>query len=182
MAYFSYFAYGSNMLLERLQVLDRCPSAQAIGPACAQGFELCFAKRSTRDGSGKATLVPQYGQLAYGVLFAIDESERARLNAAEGAGKHYDVVDGFQVQHLQNGSVKDVTTYLAASAYFDPNLRPYDWYRALVLAGATQHALPDHYLHALSNAEAIVDPAENRRTRVEAVGILRQAGFERLLP
>ena len=181
MAQFTYFAYGSNMLLERLQVQDRCPSAHAIGPACAHGFELCFAKRSAKDGSGKATLVQRDGQLSYGVLFAIDVSERARLDAAEGAGRHYDAVDGFQVQDLQNGLVRNVRTYLAAPAYFDPHLRPYDWYRALVIAGATQNALPDHYLRVLSDTEAIADPAENRRTRIEALGALRRAGFESLL-
>lgn len=181
MACFTYFAYGSNMLLERLQMADRCPSARVIGPACAEGFALCFAKRSSKDGSGKATLVRQRGQSAYGVLFAVDESERARLDAAEGAGRHYNVAEGFQVQDIQGGSLNDVTTYLAAPAYFDPNLQPYDWYRALVLAGAMQNALPDHYLGVLRNAKAIADAAENRRTRVEALGVLRRAGFESLL-
>ncbi len=160
---------------------NRCPSAQVIGPALARSFELCFAKRSTRDGSGKATLVPQAGLTAYGVLFAVDESERDRLNAAEGAGKGYDAVDDFPIQDVQDGTVKEVTTYLATAAYLDRNLHPYDWYHALVLAGAKQNGLPNDHLRTLRNIEAIADPAENRRTRVEALSILRQAGFESLL-
>lgn len=169
------------MLLQRLQAQDRCPSARVIGPASAHQFELCFAKRSARDGSGKATLVPRDGLRAHGVLFAIDESERGRLNAAEGAGKHYDVVEGFQVQDLQDGSLKDATTYLAMETYFDSNLHPFDWYHALVLAGAKQNDLPIDYLQALNDRKTIADPAENRRTRVEALRVLRKAGYESLL-
>lgn len=169
------------MLLERLRMQDRCPSARVIGPASACDFELCFAKRSTRDGSGKATLVRQAGLTARGVLFAVDESERGRLNAAEGAGKGYDVADDFPIQEIRDGAVKKVTTYLATEAYFDRNLQPFDWYHALVFAGAKQNGLPDGHLQKLRNIEAIADPAENRRTRVEALRILRQAGFESLL-
>lgn len=181
MAYFTYFAYGSNMLLERLQVQDRCPSARVIGPASAHDFEFCFAKRSARDGSGKATLVSRNGLCAHGVLFAIDVAERSRLNAAEGAGKHYDVVEGFPVKDFQDGTLKDATTYLANETFFDFDLLPYDWYHALVLAGAMQNGLPGDYLAELGGRKTISDPAENRRTRAEALRALRRAGFESLL-
>lgn len=181
MAYFTYFAYGSNMLLERLQAQDRCPSARVIGPAFAHQFELCFAKRSAKDGSGKATLIPRDGLRAHGVLFAIDESERGRLNAAEGAGKHYHVVDDFPVRDLQGETLRGATTYLGTDIYFDSSLHPYDWYHALLLAGAMQNGLPEDYLADLSDRKTISDPAESRRTRVEALRALCKAGYERLM-
>lgn len=56
-----YFAYGSNMLTERLRA--RCPSAHPIGTGIAMGFRLNFSKRG-EDGSGKAMLTKQSGQNA----------------------------------------------------------------------------------------------------------------------
>jgi hypothetical protein len=53
-ASFLFFAYGSNMLTERLR--ERCPDARPLGTAIARGYLLSFSKRS-KDGSAKATLV-----------------------------------------------------------------------------------------------------------------------------
>ena len=51
---FLFFAYGSNMLTDRLR--ERCPDARPLGAAIARGYVLSFSKRS-RDGSSKATLL-----------------------------------------------------------------------------------------------------------------------------
>ncbi len=177
MAVFTYFAYGSNMLLERLRVEDRCPSARVIGPAIAQDFELSFAKRS-KDGSGKATLVQRISAKAHGVLFAVDVTERDQLERTEGAGIGYYSADDFPVFDVQEERLKSVTSFFAASAFFDRNLRPFDWYHALVLAGAKQNGLPGDHLQLLHNVETIADPVATRPTRVEALKVLRQAGFE----
>lgn len=45
-----YFAYGSNMLTERL--IARTPSARPVGTSLLPGHRLTFHKRG-RDGSGK---------------------------------------------------------------------------------------------------------------------------------
>jgi hypothetical protein len=78
---FKYFAYGSNMLTERLR--ERCPSAKAIGVAVAFGYALEFSKRSS-DYSGKATIVRsrKSEEHVFGVVFEIAMSERAALDKA----------------------------------------------------------------------------------------------------
>ena len=53
---FKYFAYGSNMLKERLCARDRCPSAMPVDVGSIRGYTLQFWKIS-KDGSGKATIV-----------------------------------------------------------------------------------------------------------------------------
>ena len=67
MTKFLCYAYGSNMLTERLKA--RCTSALPVGIAFRRGFAIAFSTRSV-DGSGKATLLPQSdpASLAWGVL------------------------------------------------------------------------------------------------------------------
>ena len=80
---FIYFAYGSNMLTERLRMRKRCPSAEPIGVAEAQGYRLVFKKES-EDGSSKATLARgEHSDKVYGVLFQINKAELGRLDAEE---------------------------------------------------------------------------------------------------
>jgi gamma-glutamylcyclotransferase len=177
---FSYFAYGSNMLAERLQAEDRSPSARVIGSAIAQGYELCFAKRG-RDGSGKATLVQRTGAMVHGVLFAVDESERDQLKSAEGAGIGYHAINNFPVFDVQEKTLRHAMSFFAAPDYFNRNLQPFDWYHALVTAGAKQNALPHDHLQTVRKIKPIADPIEARPTRIEALRVLRQAGFENLL-
>jgi hypothetical protein len=80
MASVPYFAYGSNMLTERLQ--GRCKSAEARCVGLADGYRLAFSKKSL-DGSGKATIRPDEASRVYGVVFDIDETEIPALDVAE---------------------------------------------------------------------------------------------------
>lgn len=72
MASVPYFAYGSNMLTERLQA--RCKSAKVRCVGSADGYRLAFSKKS-QDGSGKATIRPDEASGVYGIVFDIDETE-----------------------------------------------------------------------------------------------------------
>src|ERR1700756_1898091 len=84
-----YFAYGSNMLTNRL--LSRCSDAKTIGPAFLTGYTLCFDKRS-RDGSGKCTIghTARPSDIVHGVLFTVPQSQLPSLDRAEGKGAEYD--------------------------------------------------------------------------------------------
>ncbi|NJO35265.1 MAG: gamma-glutamylcyclotransferase [Rhodospirillales bacterium] len=144
---FLYFAYGSNMLTERLRA--RCKSAKPNGIAIAANHKLVFEKRSI-DKSGKATLVRTEGVDTPGVVFEIAENERHCLDAFEGFKQdkpddptRYGRDDNFQIQLVASDSVTTATTYLANKS--ENGLKPYDWYLALLIAGAVQHGLdPDH--------------------------------------
>ena len=136
-----YFAYGSNLLTERLRA--RCPSAQPVGIAVAPGYRLIFSKQSV-DKSGKATLekTVKPEQKAYGVLFKIETDDHLALDRAEGKGNGYDRIENFSVTSLHDTIQAEVMTYLASADAIDPMLKPFDWYKDLVIGGAVQHKLP----------------------------------------
>lgn len=165
-----YFAYGSNMLAERLQ--QRCKSAKIVSIGAVHGHALAFSKKS-KDGSGKATLVPSDDATGrvYGVLFELDSEELADLDVFEGVGFGYERVDDFAVQ-TESGPVI-AAVYLGSTGHLDANQRPYDWYHELVLAGAKQNHLPLSYLEALNTVVSVIDPIENRESRKEALDLLK---------
>ncbi|HUW74290.1 MAG TPA: gamma-glutamylcyclotransferase family protein [Methyloceanibacter sp.] len=176
---FLFFAYGSNMLTDRLR--ERCPDARPLGAAIARGYVLSFSKRS-RDGSSKATLLTAADgakQDAYGVLFEIPLGQRRRLDKAEDHDKGYQREDAFVVVSSTGGKKIAASTYLARSEAHDENLLPYDWYRALIVAGALEHELPESYVAALRDAVVRADPDAKRREK--NLLLLQRSGYGWLL-
>lgn len=175
---FLYFAYGSNMLTARLHA--RCPSARPLAAAVMQNVSLSFCKRG-HDGSGKATLAPAaYGKdQVHGVLFEIADAERGRLDAAEGPG--YERQAHPVVVRAGDERVVRAQTYLARAEARDESLIPFDWYHALVLAGALEHRLPQLYVDGVRAVAAREDPKPDRGRRRSALSILQSAGFDWLL-
>jgi len=149
------FSYGSNMLLKRIN--RRCPSARSIGVGELCGYRLTWSKRS-KDNSGKCDIekTEEKGAIVYGVIYEIAANEKKALDKEEGLGKGYDEM---QVEVILGGAPTIVSTYYATA--IDANLKPYSWYKALVLAGAREHILPLHYIENLEEIEAIED--ENRK-------------------
>lgn len=166
-----YFAYGSNMLTERLRT--RCKSATVRCVASIDGYKLTFSKKS-QDGSGKATISPfQDGRSrVYGVVFNLDESDLPILDKIEGVGSGYDRIENFQVHADGLDRALDVVTYIASPGHTDPNLKPFDWYLKLVDAGARQHALPSDYVGAIEVVPSESDPEIERSSRREALELL----------
>ena len=158
-----YFAYGSNMLVQRLRSHDRAPSAKFLTIGKLPGHVLKFHKRS-KDSSGKCNALETGNPLdeVYGVVFDIDEADKPDLDRAEGRGKGYEE----KMVHLNspNGS-QSTHTYLADADYIDDSLLPYSWYKDLVVAGAKQHSLPPEYIRQLQAVEAQEDPDSERANR-----------------
>ncbi len=153
------FAYGSNMPTDRIR--DRCPSARSLGVAELTGYELRWHKRS-KDDSGKCDLVRtgQPGASVFGVLYEIANSEKAGLDKAEGLGSGYDETE---VEVLRGADKLKATAYVATAT--DPALKPYSWYRALVIAGAKEHGLPADYIARLETVAATDDPDRARHDK-----------------
>lgn len=155
---FRTFAYGSNMLSARLK--ERCPSAQPLGVAQLPGHELRWLKRST-DGSGKCDVVSVDSDHAvFGVVYEIAANDKAALDRAEGLGHGYEQKDATVIL---NGGAVTVSIYFATET--EPALKPYTWYKALVVAGAKEHGLPTPYIASLEAIEALEDPDRARHDR-----------------
>ena len=152
-----YFAYGSNMLTARLR--ERVPSATAIGIGQLVGHALRWDKRSWRDGSGKcdAEATSRKDDVVWGVVFELDREDKPALDKAEGLGVGY--MEKMVNVLTEAGPVTAVTYYATDK---DPSLRPYHWYKALVIAGAREHGLPASYRSRLELVVTVSDPNPER--------------------
>lgn len=162
---FLYFAYGSNMLSRRLRAPSRTPSARSICLGYVAGRRLCFDKVSA-DGSAKCDieLTVNPGDRVWGVLFEIESCEKQKLDKAEGLERGYRKEFVEVVTSVGN---RQAVTYVATAK--EPALRPYHWYKALVIAGAIEHSLPRDYVEWLRTFNSIADPNAQRRAENEAL-------------
>jgi gamma-glutamylcyclotransferase (GGCT)/AIG2-like uncharacterized protein YtfP len=164
-----YFAYGSNMLAERL--CARVAGATVVGVASLAGRRLQFHKRSI-DGSGKCdiptTANPQ--DTVYGVLFEVPEDQLSELDRFEGAGSGYERITA---DVTFDGASTPAAIYIADAQHTDAALLPYDWYHDLVLAGARQNSLPADYVTKIAATATKPDPDSTRKTRLAAIEALK---------
>jgi hypothetical protein len=172
---FTYFAYGSNMLAERL--LDRCPGAKVIGFGSVSGYRSAFCLMS-RDGSAKAGLLKTKGGEAGGVLYSIPKSEGPALDAVEGHPHTYRRHETLEV--IAGGNMYEALTYIPHDDRMAEGVAPYDWYRALCLAGAGENSVPDGLIQSLIDATPKVTDLGNAAAssgRNIAHAALIRAGF-----
>ena len=162
---FHYFAYGSNMLTRRLTSPCRAPSAVSTGTGFIAGRRLTFDKVS-QDGSGKCDAEETENETdrVYGVIFEIKCSHKRALDKAEGRGKGYELQT---VQVITKQRTVLAQTYIASKK--ERSLRPYNWYKALVVAGAVEHDLSKSYVEWLRVFKSEEDPRADRRAENEAI-------------
>ena len=156
-----HFAYGSNLLIERIRLPERCPGARPVCVARLVGWRLAFEKRGT-DGSGKATVRPDLHGIVHGVLYDLPADERVRLDRVEGSGYRPHEVR----VHAESGPQ---AAWLYLGIELDEGMRPFRWYRDLVIAGARQHRLPASYAAAIAAVVAQADPDRSRAERMQRV-------------
>ncbi len=81
-------------------------------------------------------------------------AEKALLDKAEGLGKGYAEK---QIDVLAPGGGVRAYAYVAETAFIDETLKPYSWYKDLVVSGATGHGLPPDYIRRLGAISAVED-------------------------
>lgn len=132
-----YFAYGSNMDIGQMQ--SRCPGAQLLGAA-----ELA-EHRFGINARGYATVIPHAGQTVHGLVWAISESHRIRLDGFESVPHHY--VRQTLAICTADGQLRDMLIYVAVNA--SPGA-PQPGYLEKILAAAKHHRLPEPYVQSLA--------------------------------
>jgi hypothetical protein len=164
-----YFGYGSNMLMARIR--NRVPSATPITNASLPGYGLRFHKRS-QDGSGKCNIISSDDETVYGVVFEVNPDELDTLDEAEQQGRRYwrrsVTVEG-------EGTSIEAFAYVADPFFVDDTLLPYEWYHAIVVAGAREHNLPSDYIAQIEAVRSYPDPNEERRRRYRS--LLEEVGY-----
>lgn len=147
-----YAAYGSNLHPRRLG--RRIASAQLLGTGSLPDWSLCFHKLSV-DASGKCS-IQQGSSGVHFAVYEISESDKEILDRIEGVGSGYDLVN------LDIPGFGQCFSYAASETHIDDALDPYDWYQALVLAGAHALSFPRDYVEGIAAVRACRDPDSAR--------------------
>jgi gamma-glutamylcyclotransferase len=156
-----YFAYGSNMAVERLRA--RVPSARLLGIATLAGHALRFDKPGSMDGTAKcdASYTGNAADKVLGALYSIDAGELALLDGFEGVGHGYER----KIVSVVSASNETVLAEIYVATHIGADLRPLDWYKEHVLRGARALQLPGSYIAAIEAVAADIDADETRRSR-----------------
>lgn len=160
-----YFAYGSNMAVQRL--CSRVPSAEFVCVAELNGYALKFHKPSKKDGSGKcdAAYTGVAEDRTYGALYSIFESDLSALDKFEGRGYGYER----ETLVLRKSDGEEVRAEIYIATENNPSLRPFDWYKEHVIRGAKSINLPLTYIALIEAIEFEVDLNSDRRERELAI-------------
>ncbi len=120
-------------------------------------WSLNFHKRS-KDASGKCTIHRGVGDVHF-AIYTMSVEDKIILDNIEGLGDGYDEIT------LNIPDIGPCFSYIAQSAFVDKSLVPYDWYKALVLAGAKFHGFPASYVRQVDATPAIRDPDPKRAAK-----------------
>ncbi|NXF35703.1 GGCT glutamylcyclotransferase, partial [Nyctibius bracteatus] len=149
---FLYYAYGSNLLRERLLLSN--PSAALCAVARLQDFKLEFGHHQGRTSSvwhgGTATIVQSPGEEVWGTVWKMHTSNLSSLDKQEG------VEDGIYAPievnvHTQAGQVLTCRSYQMRDYVCGP---PSPHYKKVICMGAKQNGLPPDYQNKLEAIEA----------------------------
>ncbi|XP_067093281.1 gamma-glutamylcyclotransferase-like [Osmerus mordax] len=147
---FLYFAYGSNLLKERLQLKN--PSAVVHCVAKLKDYKLVFGNwkglASDRWHGGVATIECSPGDEVWGVVWRMNMSDLESLDSQEnvklGAYSPIEVLVKTQGQDLHS------RTYTMNSCIYAP---PSPQYLKVIVMGAEQNGLPKDYQEKLKSID-----------------------------
>lgn len=86
----------------------------------------------------------------------VDRNEKVKLAEA-------DVEETLTLSSRDGKAIGSAFMFIVTDAApVDESLRSYEWYKALVLAGAREHNLPAECIHPIEGVESIEDPNKKR--------------------
>jgi gamma-glutamylcyclotransferase len=157
-----YFAYGPNIHPGWLR--RRVPAVMRLGTGVLPGHRLAFHKRG-RDGAGKSNAwrTDAAADRLPGALYRVPVQHFQRLGAA-GGGYH-------TAEVLIESAAGPLTalTWRAEPDEIEDGLRPWEWYVALIRAGAAVHGLPESHRRWLLTVPVVEDPDRARAAIAYAV-------------
>jgi hypothetical protein len=150
-----------------MRLIERVYSAELVGVAKHPSHRLTFHKKSN-DGSSKCNMFNsgRESDVIYGAIYKIKPEHKNELDKFEGKG--YGYIDN-QIMLNNNGKEYTCFTYLAQQSHIVDNLKPYHWYKKLVILGARYLEFPDSYLSSIEVVESMEDPDPTRRNEKETL-------------
>jgi len=139
-----YFAYGSNMSMDKLR--GHAPSSIHLATGYLSRWQLGLNKKG-HDGLGRATIHPEAGGKVWGVVYQMSHSDKEALDKVEGLGK------GYREQEVEvvsvSGLVYHALTYVGIR--LADNLHVADWYMKHIIDGAEENNLPAEYISKIKS-------------------------------
>ena len=139
-----------------LSVVARAAEAMRAYPPCQ--------RRSCPSSLSKPPSGPSSVARSWSITVSVEPENRPHIPAYDRRL--------LEVLVESSGDIEEAITYLADVTYIDRDLRPYDWYLALILAGAREHHLPGAYIDRLETIQTATDPNPDRPSRLEALTLL----------
>ncbi|XP_067912650.1 gamma-glutamylcyclotransferase-like [Heterodontus francisci] len=144
--YFYYFGYGSNLLRERLLLLN--PSAVRASVGRLKGYKLAFGlyKRNlTEWGGGVATIIQSPEDDVWGVVWRLKAADRQSLDDQENVKEGFYSPIEVKIEREDAGEMMCLTYQIN---YFNSVL-PSPLYKEVICTGAKQNGLPAEYIAKL---------------------------------
>jgi hypothetical protein len=128
-----------------------------MGKATVAGRALRFHKRGN-DGSGKCNVIPAGGEI-YVAVYEIAAHQKPKLDEVESLGT------GYRIETLEVADYGECFTYVANATHIDESLKPFSWYKGLVIVGCEHLRFPRHYLEKIAAVESWEDPDRERHAQ-----------------
>lgn len=138
---FLYFAYGSNLLRERLRLHN--PTATFVCVARLEGFYFHFCHTAKRWMGAIAAIHEKPDGHVWGIVWQLDESDKEHLDHQE---RLYTPIQ-VDVTTADKKTYHCRTYFLEAQ---DPTL-PSPHYKDVIVRGAKQNHLPEDYIRFLES-------------------------------
>ncbi|MDA3616340.1 gamma-glutamylcyclotransferase family protein [Polluticaenibacter yanchengensis] len=144
-----YFAYGSNMNMNRMRERNINYSSQKS--AKLENFKLVFNKKAKDGDYSYANLEVSEGNFVEGIIYEFPDNEITNLDKAEGYPIHYDKIKVTVID--ENKDQIEALTYIAQSDKIVTGLLPTSDYLSHLLAG--KFFLTPEYFETLQKTKTI---------------------------
>lgn len=138
-----YFAYGSNMDIDRMR--SRCRSARPVCVSTLAKYRFGYDKPGDKCSYASIRWTGRNSDVVYGVVYHLSDNDLLRL----------DFYEGVEVQQYYRRkvrvSVSGKRTYVHVyipCVYVSGRYAPTEQYRKYLLDGAHYFSLPDEYVEA----------------------------------
>jgi gamma-glutamylcyclotransferase (GGCT)/AIG2-like uncharacterized protein YtfP len=145
---FLYFAYGSNLDVDRVHI--HAPSARLVTIARLEGFRVAYSLESKRSWlGGVGDIVEAPGDEVWGALWLIDAAESHALDDQEGVFRDPPAYRRMTVEVTTPAGDRVICRTYQVAAPDPDGFLPSPAYRDTILRGARALGLPAHYLARL---------------------------------
>jgi gamma-glutamylcyclotransferase (GGCT)/AIG2-like uncharacterized protein YtfP len=133
-----YFAYGSN--LNKKQMKNRCPDSVPVVKVILKNYKLVF--------NYFADVVETPGEIVYGAVYDVSNSDIRKLNRYEGYPRHYDIIN-IKVEDDEGKAYKAFAYVMTSKGIREPE----EHYYNIIKHGFKDWNLP---LEKLMNARKLI--------------------------